>query len=1197
MKFSKTLLTTTSAIFILICAIAFSADVRLRGEQNRENAHADLASLNSVALALQNFRARTNDGASDPLAIFLRGRNTQFDSMMSILGSTMLVAKQSNDDDAEGKARRGPEDSYASYPVPPATIPVTSVPALASSAQVSGSPGGVNQPGAIVTGPAWTALGPHPLPNGQTIPANANGISLTQAPVSGRLTAVVIDPTDPNIAYIGAAQGGLYRTLDGGVTWTQLLDNALSLAVGSLALDPTDSTHNTLLVGTGEANFSGDSYAGVGVYLLTNVKGSNPTLTGPFNSDGSTPPGDVMTHRSIPGLAIDPNDHNTVYVGTATGQQGIGPQPPTPGSAPARGLYRSTNFFSSSPTFTKIPMLGLLEPTPPDYRVTSIVYEPGSSDHMFVGVADASGNNDPLYYGGIYFTTNASAANPTFVRVFETNAGDITTASPFSPIKLAINKIKNTVTVVAVTGEPAPTDQGRAYKSTYNANAPVPPTFTELTAAQGFAGGQGFYNLAVDIDQADANNIYIAGTISSDQTNPAGTFKFSHDGGMTFTGSTNSLHVDSHMVGVAPSNGSIIYTGNDGGVWKSIDGAQNWTDLNNSTFSATQFQSVAVHPIDRNFTIGGTQDNGTEFYRPDGTWIRADFGDGGYALIDQSSPSVDETTMYHTYFNAKTSLIGFSRVKSAHCASEGNWAFRGIAVGVLPDTPLLNLSGTVCDGSPAQSANGMSIADDVDFYAPMALGPGTPNTVYFGTDKLYRSSDQGDTMTAVSQVLRPAGAITANSPISSIGISPQNDNVRICGTMDGHVFATTLGAPVLVDVTDATMPLKYVARAVIDPNNSNTAYVVFNGNAIAGMHVWKGDLSGFPTVTWTAIDGTGSDVIPDISVNAFVIDPSDSKRLYAGTDRGVYRSIDGGTTWSLFGSGLPDVQVFDLAIQNRFGILRAATHGRGVYEIPITGPQLRNISSRADVETGDHVLIGGFIVTGTTPKQVIIRAIGPSLNVNGVPVSGALQDPTLELHSGNATIAFNDNWRDSQEAEIMQSGLAPTSDMESAIIRTLDPGPYTAIVRGKNDTTGIGLVEIFDLDDAVHPRLANISSRAFVQTGDNVLIGGFIVRGGDATTAPVVVRAIGPSLATQGVSDALQDPTLELHDANGAVIAFDDNWKDSQQSDIMQTGLAPTNDAESAIFLNAAPGAYTAIVRGKNDTTGTALVEIYNTGE
>jgi len=419
----------------------------------------------------------------------------------------------------------------------------------------------------------------------------------------------------------------------------------------------------------------------------------------------------------------------------------------------------------------------------------------------------------------------------------------------------------------------------------------------------------------VAIDPTNANNIYVVGTLN-------GTFLFSRDGGKTFTPSNDRLHVDSHMVGVAPSNPSIIYTGNDGGVWQSTDAGVTWlNDRNTSTFSATQFQSIAVHPTDPNFSIGGTQDNGTNFFRPNRTWHRVDFGDGGYALIDQNATNTTNVTMYHTYFNATGVLIGFGRVLKTSCATEGQWSFKGAYT--PPIDPTVH-----CDGT-TDTFNGISLSDPVNFYAPMALGPGNPNTVYFGTNKLYRSTDKGDSTTVVSQ------AFTV--PISAIGVSRTNDNVRIVGTNIGNVFATITGDNSMTDVTfvgtpTTGMPAKYIARTVIDPNNANTAYVVFNGNAIAGRHVWKTtnlNNTGTGTVTWTAIDGTG---IPDVSVNAFVVDPANSTHLYAGTDRGVFLSTDGGTTWNQYGTGLPDVAVFDLAISSD-GHLRAATHGRGFYEI------------------------------------------------------------------------------------------------------------------------------------------------------------------------------------------------------------------------------------------------------------------------
>jgi hypothetical protein len=254
-----------------------------------------------------------------------------------------------------------------------------------------------------------------------------------------------------------------------------------------------------------------------------------------------------------------------------------------------------------------------------------------------------------------------------------------------------------------------------------------------------------------------------------------------------------------------------------------------------------------------------------------------------------------------------------------------------------------------------------------------------------------------------------------------------------------------------------------------------------------------------------------------------------------------------------------------------------------VVAAPVT--VLGNISTRLSVQTGDNVLIGGFIVTGTQPKKVIVRAIGPSL-----PVPGKLENPTLELYGpGGVLIQSNDDWKSTQQGDIEATMLMPTNDLESAIIATLPANAgYTAIVRGINDTTGIGLVEAYDLDRTVDSKLGNLSTRGLVQTGDNVMIGGIIVVGTDPQR--VLVRAIGPSLPLAGT---LADPTLELHDANGALLMSNDNWRDSQEAEIMATMIPPTNDAESAIIQTLAPSLYTAIVRGVNDTTGIALIEVY----
>jgi plastocyanin/uncharacterized protein YggT (Ycf19 family) len=276
---------------------------------------------------------------------------------------------------------------------------------------------------------------------------------------------------------------------------------------------------------------------------------------------------------------------------------------------------------------------------------------------------------------------------------------------------------------------------------------------------------------------------------------------------------------------------------------------------------------------------------------------------------------------------------------------------------------------------------------------------------------------------------------------------------------------------------------------------------------------------------------------------------------------------------------------------------------------PPTTSILGNISTRSFVQTVDNVMIGGFIVQGTQPKRVIIRAIGPELTQFGVP--NVLANPTLELHNGaGALIAFNDNWQtttiggiitNDQVQQILNSGRAPLDTRESAIIANLPAGNYTAIVRGLSNTTGVALVEVYDLSPNANSILGNISTRSFVQTDDNVMIGGFIVQGSQPKM--VIIRAIGPELTQFGVPNVLANPTLELHNGTGALIAFNDNWQtttiggiitNDQVQQILNSGRAPLDTRESAIIANLPAGNYTAIVRGVSSTTGVALVEVYD---
>lgn len=273
--------------------------------------------------------------------------------------------------------------------------------------------------------------------------------------------------------------------------------------------------------------------------------------------------------------------------------------------------------------------------------------------------------------------------------------------------------------------------------------------------------------------------------------------------------------------------------------------------------------------------------------------------------------------------------------------------------------------------------------------------------------------------------------------------------------------------------------------------------------------------------------------------------------------------------------------------QDQRGYYRGDVADIGAFEFGATVPvSLANISTRLRVETGSSVLIGGFIITGAQPKKVIVRAIGPSL-----PLPGVLTDPILELrNSSGGLIAVNDNWRSDQETEIIGTTIPPSNELESAIVATLpaNNSAYTAIVRGVNNGTGVGLVEAYDLNRTVDSKLGNISTRGLVQTDDNVLIAGTIVVG--QVSQRVIVRAIGPSLNLPG---KLADTILELRDTNGALIASNDNWRTDQEAEIIATTIPPSNDLESAIVRTLAPDSYTAILRGVNGTTGIALVEAY----
>lgn len=725
--------------------------------------------------------------------------------------------------------------------------------------------------------PSWTPLGPSPIPNGQTSPS--------EVPVSGRVTAIAVDPADPNTVYVGAAQGGLYRSQNGGVTWTALMDAAQSLAIGAITIDPLD--HTKVFVGTGESSLSGDSFFGVGVYLITNATSVTPVISGPFNSNGAS---DIFTGNSISRILVNPTNDSQIMVATTSGFSGMSFE--FFNTLPATGVYLSTNAMSATPTFALQAIQGIT-----DRDVTDIAMDPGNPNTIVVNVFGLANAGD----GGLWTSTSGNpwAGTATWTQKVTKEAIG----------KLAVNRsgAGPATTFFATFGErasctppsgPPVTVGGTMMKSTDGGL-----TWLPVPAATGFCGGQCFYDMVTAVDPTNVNNIYLAGAAGS-RTGSCGSgiMGKSTDGGAHFSPLQANLHADSHATAIAPSNPQVVYAGNDGGIFQSTNAGVTWFSMNTAGFNATQFESLSVHPTDPNFAIGGTQDNGTPLMKPDGSWTRVDFGDGGFSAIDQNAIDTTSVIMYHTYFNQTNNLVGYAEVNTGVNATEGTWNFFGCG-----------------SGNPGN--NGINCADSVLFYAPLALGPGNPNTVYYGSDHLYRSANSGTLNTAVSQVF------SAGVPVSAIGISPQDDNVRIVGLANGQVFATSTGANPMVNVTGGWAAM-YIARAVIDPSNKATAYVTLDGYGTPA-HVWKTVNLSSATPTWAS----ASVGLPDVPVNAFAVDPSNSNVLYAGADIGVFASSDGGATWNPYGAGLPRVAVFDMKVVPVNHRLRVGTHGRGAWEI------------------------------------------------------------------------------------------------------------------------------------------------------------------------------------------------------------------------------------------------------------------------
>ncbi|HEV2803562.1 MAG TPA: hypothetical protein VGW57_01400 [Chthoniobacterales bacterium] len=711
-------------------------------------------------------------------------------------------------------------------------------------AHAAAAPGAAEMVAPVTGTSNWVQLGPTAIPNGQTYGG-------TRVLVTGRVTSVVIDPTNPNIVYVGTAQGGVWKTINGGLTWTPTSDNEVSLAIGALAIDPTNP--QILYAGTGEGNFSGDSYYGNGVLKTTNgaLNWTNPAQA-------------TFTGTRFSRITVTPGTTARLFAATSA------------------GLYRSTN---AGVNWTQLTGAGL-----PTFNATDVCIDSTTPTTVYAA----------FWGNGIYKSTNASAATPTWVKL----AGGLP-ASGFTRISLGISAT-NPLIIYALIA-----DAGYAVNQFFR-TTDGGATWTAIPLPGGSIGGQGFYNLNVAVDPSTPDIVYLSGiSVWKAIRSSAGVWTITDIGG--------TIHPDNHAFAIQASNHQVVYAGSDGGIYKSVNGGLAWSDQINEGLCITQFEFIDQHPTSDAVVIGGTQDNGTEQYRNSSVFYHADDGDGGACAIDFSAPKNVISTYY--YASPKRSTQG---------GKFGSW---------------LNVS--------------TGLVGSALFYPPLTLNQTNSNEIAMGTDRVNLDPVQGTTGWP-TKVLLPgvAGLVSALHYV--------NSNLIYAGTTSGQVYRLTRSGTVwtAVALQAAPLPGQYIWDIAALPANANMIIVVMSGFGIS--HVWQGAVASTGTsAVWTNISGTGGGILPDIPVNALVIDPNIANTYYIATDVAVYRTINAGNTWTQFSEGLPNCAVFDLRLHNPTRLLRAGTHGRGLWERKLDVPSLPNV----DLFFRDHPMATGRQVP--TPSPVV----------------------------------------------------------------------------------------------------------------------------------------------------------------------------------------------------------------------------------
>ena len=669
---------------------------------------------------------------------------------------------------------------------------------------------------------SWTLIGPQPT-----------AYPPTSYITSGRANALAVDPTNSNIIYLGGAEGGVWKTTDGGTTWTPLSDNQPSLAIGSLAIDPKNP--QTIYAGTGEENYSLYNYAGAGVLKSTDGGSTWTQLTGPFVGpfDSQSP---YCGGAYIGSIAVDPGNSQVLLAGAGF-QCSIG-----------TGLYRSTNGGAS---WTEV----LGTPQAPDL-ITGLVFDPTNGNNVYAAVgASSTVTND-----GIWKSTNAGLT-------WTLANGSGTTAFPGSSVartSLAIAASSPTTLYAgAASAASGSTSLLGVYKTTNGGGS-----WTQLASAPQYcspdpATAQCYFDNVVAVAPNNPNIVLLGGSESA--TTAGGTLYLSLDGGATWQDITadtsgNAIHPDMHAIAFS-KDGSKMFAGNDGGVWStslSSTGIGTWSNLNQSLALTQFYPGMSMSPVDPNEAFAGSQDNGIQEYSGSLTWGFVGCGDGGQTAFNYS----DLNTLYLT------------------CQY------------VPPNTGDFLYKLTANPPTAAAADNGIDGTDNGAFIPPLTMDPSNPSTLYFGTDRLYQTTDGAADWKAISNDLTFViqGVL---STISAIAVAPSDSNTVYVGTGDGRLWMTSnAGSGICCNYITSGIPDRSITALAVNPTNPQKAFAAFSGYSGYGDNL--GHVFGTATAGSVWVDISHN--LPNVPVNDIVVDPDMPNTLYIGTDVGVFATTNGGST-------------------------------------------------------------------------------------------------------------------------------------------------------------------------------------------------------------------------------------------------------------------------------------------------------------